>query len=514
MKAKKWLIGGLTAAMALTMAIGFAACDDKDDEHTTHPDANGDGICDIGGEVLNPPKDEVKLTDGIYISDGIEMGAGRGLAYNYVRFHENGVFYYAQMAQPTAPGGGLGSYAGYWELVKEDFTFFDGVEGIEKTASEYVKFTNFDGSDFGIHQSNGDAEDGVSPEYDNKVPLINDELYGIWYTNMLYKHDLTNTDYTLDKENNKEVEKFVKEAGAADAVTLYHNGKFDDYITDSENIYEGTWKASGKTYTLTEEGGKTATLVVAADGKTAEYNDFKGAKQSLVSSDTVAKTVQILMRGDFTVIRNIPGPDGQNHDVELPGYIVMNLYDNGTMDGTVNMPASGVVDVPIGSGTWVMDMTTYVITLTLNGNDYTIPTSTFEFVYTLTGMGSEDIVVTMHRLTTEAVFTGDNLVQGVMPISTTLTLQKYGTKYIASVTTDMGTMGTYSEEGEWSYDETSDTYTVKFVREIPATEEGGQPTYQEFTFTSTVADGVYTIEYTFPFGSMSAVPATVTFAKA
>ncbi len=52
MKRRFWAL----VALALAAAMGFSACSfsGMPAEHTTHPDENSDGLCDIGGEALTP----------------------------------------------------------------------------------------------------------------------------------------------------------------------------------------------------------------------------------------------------------------------------------------------------------------------------------------------------------------------------------------------------------------------------------------------------------------------------
>ncbi len=56
MKKARWITALLVAALSCSVAGVAVACggDDEPPEHTTHPDANGDGLCDIGGEAITP----------------------------------------------------------------------------------------------------------------------------------------------------------------------------------------------------------------------------------------------------------------------------------------------------------------------------------------------------------------------------------------------------------------------------------------------------------------------------
>lgn len=384
MKTKRVLLCGLSAAMLAAAALGFAACGDGDEEHTTHPDENGDGICDIGGEQLttpdpdptpDPDDDEVTMTDGIYLSDPIDMGSGRGNAYNYVRFHEDGIFYYAQMAQPSTPGGGM-SAAGYWEIVEESYTFFDGTSNKEMTVDSYIAFTNFDGTLYGIHQTNG-GQEGASPEYDNKVPMVDDALLGVWYSNMKYTHVLDNEDYTLEDETDIEVAYFVKEVGAADGLILNHTGTFEDLVSDTMDIYDGTWTydAATRTYTLTDDD-LTAKLTVSEDGMTATYVDFKGNTQELVSNNYTEE-------GEVTAVV-------QSTNM----FFTLSFYNDGTYDVVASI--SGQTQ-EMASGVWSLA----IPTLTLDGTDYTMTSDGIEVTFALTtsqGTSDYNFVLTRDQL--------------------------------------------------------------------------------------------------------------------
>lgn len=479
----KWLV----IVLALAMVLSMAACDQPD---PTNP---GTDPQPSDSQPTDPqPTDPKELTihDGIYISDAIDMGQGRGNAYNYLRFHENGVFYYAQMAQPGSAAGGGMSAAGYYEVVNEPIQFFD-TTGAEQTSDYYILCYNFDGTEYGIHQSNT-GEDGTAPEYDNIIPVMGDVLYGVWYNNMAYTHVVDNTDFTVDKEIAKEVANFVKEPGSTEAVILMHNGTFEDLlnITGGE-YYAGTWTVEGSTYTLINEAtSKTATLVISEDNLSASYVGFNGGDaQALVSFNApVSEAVpQVRFEGGFMV-------NGM-----FPGTTTATLYDNGTATFAtaidMSMAGMGITEVN-EEATWEMTPDyKMIITVPTEGGEDRVYTAqpvdaqgTYKFTYSFTMMGSTgemkfDIEMTKVPLV-EATFNGQFAVNEMFPGISTVTLEMGGkVKCESSIDMSLAGMGVIpvSEEGTWAYDASSDTYTL---------------TVGEKTYTAAKNDnGVYAFTY-------------------
>lgn len=315
--------------LALSMAFGtvaFVACDNGEDPpnttHNEHVDANNDGKCDecgtdMGGEPVTPG--ELTLTDGIYISDPIDMGSGRGNAYNYVRFHDDGIFYYAQMANSSTPGGGLGQHAGYYEVVEEEYTFTDetGETPVERVADSYILFTNFDGTDFNLK-----ADSSVPAS--NIAPMLDDCLYGIWYDDMKYSHD-GDPDFTIEQETLVAVAEFIDPSNPFNVVSIGHNGMFDDGIAFDEG--EWSYDEDTRTYTLTG-AYDTATLVVSEDGATAVYtcgettmtlNNADSAQEGEVSAVVEVKDTTGMMTLSFYndgTYQVVAGASGQTQTMQ------------------------------------------------------------------------------------------------------------------------------------------------------------------------------------------------------
>lgn len=481
----KWI----ALLLALCMVLSFAACDQPE-----NPDPSGTDPKPSDSQPTDPkPTDpkEVTLHDGIYISDAIDMGQGRGMAFNYLRFHENGVFYYAQMAQPGSAAGGAMSAAGYYEVVNESIAFVD-TTGNEQNADYYLLCYNFDGTEYGIHQSNG-GEEGAAPEYDNIIPIKGDVLYGVWYSNMAYTHVLDNTDYTVDKEIAKEVANFVKEAGSTESLILKHNGTFEDLvnITGGE-YYEGNWTLTDGVYTLTDNAtSKTATLQIAKDNSSAVYVNFSGDSVNLVNAAAPAAptegVLQVLFKGEFAV-------NGM-----FPGSTIASLYDNGTakLETKIDMSLAGMgVKEVIEEGTWELTADyKMVITVPVEGEDAKVFTAapvdaqgTYKFTYSFSMQGSTGLqtyeVEMSKTALVEATFSGEFKVNDMFPGSSVISLEMSGAvKCESSIDMSLAGMGVIpvSEDGTWSYDAASDSYTL---------------TVGEKTYTAVKnADGVYAFTY-------------------
>ena len=481
-KAMKWI----TLLLALCMVVSLTACDLPFLPQPTEPQATDPQPTD---PQPTEPK-ELTIHDGIYISDAIDMGQGRGNAYNYLRFHENGVFYYAQLAQPGSSNGGGMSAAGYYELVNEPINFYDPT-GAEQTADKYILCFNFDGSEYGIHQSNT-GEEGTAPVYDNIIPIKDDVIYGVWYNNMTYTHVTDHADFTVDAEIAKEVANFVKEPGSTEALILKHNGTFEDLlnVTGGE-YYEGTWTVDGNVYTLTDNTtSKTAALTISEDSLSASYVGFNGGEaQALVSFNApVAEAVpQVRFEGGFMV-------NGM-----FPGATVATLFDNGTATFATSIDMSlagmGIKEVS-EEGTWEMTPDyKMIITIPVEGGESKVYTAqpvdaqgTYKFTYSFSMMGSTgemkfDIEMTKVPIV-EAVFNGQFQVNGMFPGTVTITLNMGGAAVIeGSIDMSLAGMGTVpvSGAGSWTYDKSADTYTL---------------TVGEKNYTAAKnADGVYAFTY-------------------
>ena len=481
-KALKWL----AIVLAMAMVFALAACDQP--ANPTNPSTDPQPS-DSQPTTPSEPK-ELTLHDGIYISDAIDMGQGRGNAYNYLRFHENGVFYYAQLAQPGSSNGGGMSMAGYYEVVNESISFYD-TTGTEQTADYYILCYNFDGTEYGIHQSNV-GEDGTAPEYDNIIPVKGDAIYGVWYNNMLYSHVVDHADFTVDAEIAKEVANFVKEAGSTESLILKHNGTFEDLVNvTGGEYYEGNWTLENGVYTLTDNTtSKTATLTIAEDNNTAVYVDFNGNTLNLLNSAAPVTpsegVLQVMFKGEFAV-------NGM-----FPGTTIASLYDNGVakLETKIDMNLAGMGVVELAEeGTWELTADyQMVITIPAGGESKVFTAApvdaqgTYKFTYSFsmqgsTGMQTYEVEMTKTALV-EATFNGQFSVNDMFPGVSTITLEMGGAvKCASSIDMNLAGMGVVetSEEGAWTYDAASDTYTLTI----------GEKTYT----ASKNADGVYAFTY-------------------
>lgn len=484
--AMKWI----AMVLALCLMLSLAACGSP--ATPTEPSADP---TPTGSQVTEPqptepqPTDPKELTlhDGIYISDAIDMGQGRGEAYNYLRFHENGIFYYGQLAQPGKSNGGNMSAAGYYEVKNESIAFFDAT-GAEKTADYYILCYNFDGTEYGIHQSNTGAE-GTEPTYDNIIPVLEDTIYGVWYNNMVYTHVAEHVDFTVDAEIAKEVANFVKEPGSTESLILKHNGTFEDLVNvTGGEYYEGAWTLENGVYTLTDNTTKkTATLTIAEDNNSATYVNFNAEEVALVNFYAeVAPSegvLQVMFQGQFMV-------QGM-----FPGTAEVKLYDNGVADLAVsvdmNLAGMGIVEME-ESGTWELTADyKMIITVPTEGGEDRVFTAqpvdaqgTYKFNYTFSIQGSPFEAEMTKTALVEATFAGEFMVNGMFPGASVLTLEAGGAvKCDSNVDMNMAGMGIIEckEEGTWTYDAAADAYNLVI----------GEKTY---TVTKN-ADGVYAFTY-------------------
>lgn len=494
----KWI----ALVLVLCMVLTFAACNKP--TNPTDPQPTDSQPTDPKPTDPQPtdPK-ELTIYDGIYLSDAIDMGQGRGNAFNYLRFHENGVFYYAQLAQPGSSAGGGMSTAGYYTLVNEPITFFD-TTGAEQTADKYILCYNFDGTEYGIHQSNT-GEEGTEPTYDNIIPIKDDVIYGVWYSNMIYTHVTDNADFTVDKEIAKEVANFVKEAGSTEALILKHNGTFEDLlnVTGGE-YYEGSWTLADGVYTLTDNAtSKTATLTIAEDNNSAVYVGFGGATMDLLNSAAPAApsegVLQVMFKGNFMV-------QGM-----FPGSATAKLYDNGTAELNVsvdmNLAGMGIVEMA-ENGTWEMTPDyKMVITVPTEGSEDRVFTAqpvdaqgTYKFTYTFSIQGSPFEAEMTKTDLVEAIFNGEFMVNGMFPGTSVLTLEMGGNvKCDSNVDMSMAGMGVINcaEEGTWTYDAASDTYTLVIGEKTYTAAKNGDSVYA-FTYVVLMQSGAGAQEFEVP----------------
>lgn len=344
---KKMLLAVLLASTLTFGTFALAACNGNEEDppettHTQHVDANDDGVCDECGEPMQgetTEPEELTLTDGIYISDII--GGNRG--YNYVRFHENGVFYYAFMANAETPGGGQ-AQAGYYEVVEEELTFEDKTDEsqtVERTADSYIVLTNFDGTPCNLRAVNS------GETMTNQIPLYDDALWGIWYDDMKYSHD-GDPDFTIDQEMAIAVAEFVDPENSFNTVSIGHNGMFDDNIAYDEG--EWTYDDATRAYTLTGSYG-TATLVVSEDGATALY--------TCGDTQLTLNNVNAEVSDEVTAVVE---------QTDTTGMMTLSFYN----DGAYSVTAAGQ---EVSSGTWSLEipyLTVGSFNTMMTGGDVTV----------------------------------------------------------------------------------------------------------------------------------------------
>lgn len=482
---KKTILALLLAGTLTLGTAALAACNGSEDPpettHTQHVDADSDGKCDECGEAMQPETpepEELALTDGIYICDPIDMGSGRGNAYNYIRFHEDGIFYYAQMANSSTPGGGLGQEAGYYEVVEEELTFEDKTDEsqtVERTAGSYIVLTNFDGTPCNIRAVNSGAT------MTNQIPLYEDALYGIWYDNMIYRHD-GDPDFTPDQETLVAVAEFIDPSNSFNTISIGHNGSFDNNISFDEG--EWSYNETTRTYTLTGAYG-TATLVVSEDGYSATYTSGDTVKE--LASPSALEVVDEFT-GSFTV------------SGFFPGETTATFYANGRVAFATSIDMSGAgmgVVEDSEDGTWTETDGVYTIVTEKGTITSTEKEGVLGFTYSFDMAGSTGISTYIVEMTQaiETTFTGAFTVSDFFPGTTTATFY-FGGRVVFNTSIDMSGAGMgvipYNETGSWT--EADGVYTI--VTEKGTITTSGAAGSMTFTYSFDMAGSTGTSTYT------------------
>lgn len=233
---KKFLIGGLTGAMALTMAIGLAACDDNKDPGKKDPDKDNDG---------DKPQTEFTVTAGYGYFPPDQKGYG--LALN---LYADGTYYFNQFTQVTTRGR--------YTATEATGTTADG-DAILYT----VTFTEND-----IFHKDGETATHQIVKTDDGYELTNmfDNMSQVSYSfNWQKDHFEEVVEVVATYWSNNYETDFVK-------VQLFSN---DTYALDGINgvgqagsmgTYTTASSDTGVTYTLTdgEDSSKTYTITVGA----------------------------------------------------------------------------------------------------------------------------------------------------------------------------------------------------------------------------------------------------------
>ena len=250
---------------AILLGVCFGACfmltGCNGNEHTDHVDEDGDGYCDICEEEM--PSTEMALTDGIF--DGsIETNPG------YIRFHEEGelvegkAIFYCLFGSENAGTQG----AGFYTVEEKDYDYsgsYPSKDDLNEQTNAYpegsvaqytITLTSFDGET--TYGSFG-YEDGA---------LYNFNAEGVALGVASYQ----GYRFVQQADNGKEeygvaLYKFTNLEDEDRTFQILHNGSYVDDVS-AAYIVNGTWTASGSTYTLTPDDpmDKGGTFVLNEDG--------------------------------------------------------------------------------------------------------------------------------------------------------------------------------------------------------------------------------------------------------
>ena len=276
---KSKLFRVLILCVAFAMCFGlFAACGGTEEEtHTTHTDEDGDGYCDVCGELISDSddgdedgdEDTVLLTDGYYSRS---LSSTRTLLIKFYEADDDGVtYFYAEAATGEA-------YKGIYEVKSEELSFLTYTdEGIPYgededgygwlTADTAIYFYEDDGTtEFAINNSNyyadGTAENVLALYEDC---LIHAKIEGAYSATRVLTH-ASEADFDTDDEVSIEKYKFMlastddipEGATFGDTVQDYTfvitQNSFKTNITSTDDSYtEGSYSYADNVYDLYDD---------------------------------------------------------------------------------------------------------------------------------------------------------------------------------------------------------------------------------------------------------------------
>ena len=172
---------------------------------------------------------------------------------NLMALKADGTFYLSKFNDSS-------SLAGTYELVDGDMDYVERDGTTTGTASQYFKFSYYDG-------------------FYEECPYANDQIYGVTLTGFKTVLAFKDEPWDVSKENPVTVEEYANVDDEYATIILQHTGAYVDTINE---YMEGTWAKEGNTYTLQpNDVDGTCELIVAEDGKTAEYKGIDGSAVSM-----------------------------------------------------------------------------------------------------------------------------------------------------------------------------------------------------------------------------------------
>ena len=267
----------LILCVAFAMCFGlFAACGGtEEDAHTTHTDEDGDGYCDVCGELISDSDDgdddgnTVLLTDGYYSRS---LSSTRTILIKFYEADDDGVtYFYAEAATGEA-------YKGIYEVKSEELSFLayddDGIPYDEDeddygwlTADTAIYFYEDDGTtEFAVNNTNyyadGTAEN-VLALYDDC--LMHAKIEGAYSATRVLTH-ASEADFDTDDEVSIEKYKFMLAStddipdGATfgdtvqDYTFVITQNSFKTNITSTDDSYtEGSYSYADNVYDLYDD---------------------------------------------------------------------------------------------------------------------------------------------------------------------------------------------------------------------------------------------------------------------
>ena len=354
-----------TAVMVVLIActaVVFTGCKKNDNGSTeTGGQPSATVAPDTEAEVTNEPEvtavpevTEGKLTDGLFEY----TITNEGKTYlNYVNFYENGVFYYSKYNN--------GQYtAGYYTVVEGSFDIgsFGPISGSE-TPEEIITCD----SQIIFYDLDGKTELGQGG-YTKGGNLIGFTLQdGKDFTH------IPDSPHTSEDETGVNMAEYAVEGDEYSMIAFKHNGVFQDTVS---TLISGTWSKADNVYTLVNEAsGKSYTLTDNGDG-TATYKAEDGTETLLLAP--VELTVKLELNG------TAKGAYG-----DLVGKI--NCYDDGSLSLVITYAGSEKEY----TGTWELAADYSKVSLVIDGETYEAPRgedNTFSFEYKASD-GTGDVLI-------------------------------------------------------------------------------------------------------------------------
>ncbi len=503
---KKWIktMAALTAAVCLTFTFALAGCKDPEEpeEHTTHIDENGDGLCDVCGEEMGTTEPvEVKITDGRW--ETISTGPDRDDSGGHLKLKEDGTFYMYSAWVDTM---------GSWELVDEEKKYYEinmgdpygetppeEIAGLEeKTAPQTLVLTAYDGATYVGAYADGRI-------WNMQRPTLQGISYETMVQNAEYEwnesvDEVAITDYTLclPKDGSKTI---IIDASMTSDGTMYDNlGE-----TPVNGTYTKTEAEDGTvTYSLKDGGTEYATLVVS--GETYTYT-LSGEEPVTLVTEAWTADFTLTTENQEAVSVTLAG-ESASEDV----LVMLRLWEDMTADVAITQMSGSFSTYTVLSGTYeggengelvlTFGDETFTSTAPAEGNvvsvDLTLPAGdVLAEGVDVTLLGEFALVYVERSFTAENVqVTGiSGLPEGTaLPGTLTLDLYNDGTA-VLSLSISMGAMNATGvvDTGTYTMD-TSGMIPAVTVTFETAGEVAAAPDYAGATPSGIPLDIIYTAE--------------------